>query len=265
MVAPYLKTPTDLLKAEFSFMVHLTAGYFEQQVGGEIKKVRAGSILLAGHGQITSLKHISSDIAGFFILFENSTLNELLHNKQLLKVFVINPLIALPEPDSQWVHAVSGLLHREVSGPAPDPHVYIPLFGVILHKVLAAAQREKGFSKPYEVAVKFRELAHQHYAREKRLSFYARSIGVSENYLNRCVKQVLDKAAKEVLVEITMLQTQLLLRDFTRSISEVAYAVNFDDPSYFGRLFKKITGLTPTEYRQRIRHDSSGTSPDKSA
>lgn len=101
LIAPYLKTPTSLLRAEFSFMVHLTAGYFAQQVGNEIKKVCHGAVLLAGHGQITSLLHVSKDIEGFFILFENSMLNKLLVNKELQKLFIVNPLIRLPEESNR--------------------------------------------------------------------------------------------------------------------------------------------------------------------
>ena len=34
------------------------------------------------------------------------------------------------------------------------------------------------------------------------------------------------------------------------SISEVSYFLNFKDPAYFTRLFKKMTGVTPSEFRK---------------
>lgn len=45
-------------------------------------------------------------------------------------------------------------------------------------------------------------------------------------------------------------EAQLLLTDVTLTISEVAYKLNFDDKSYFSRIFKKKTGLTPAEFRK---------------
>jgi AraC-like DNA-binding protein len=38
----------------------------------------------------------------------------------------------------------------------------------------------------------------------------------------------------------------------TQSVSEVSFAIGFEDPSYFGRFFKKHTGMTPTEFRKLI-------------
>ncbi len=257
VVAAYLKTPTPLMKAQFSFMVHLTAGYFELQVDLEIKKVSAGSVLLVGHGQITSLKYVSDDIAGFFILFENRIMNAVLANNELQKLFVVNPLIHLPVPDNQWVDHLNRLLYQEITGRAPNPNIYVSLFQAVLHKVVAAAPLGKGFSKPYEIAVKFRQLAYRHYVKEKQIAFYARQIGVSENYMNRCVKQVLGKSPKEILNEIAIVQAEFLLRDRSKSISEVAHQLNFTDPSYFGRAFKQITGHTPTAYRNCTLHDLS--------
>lgn len=127
-----------------------------------------------------------------------------------------------------------------------------------MHKILAASQQDKGFTRRYEIAVKFRELAYNYYTSQKQTAFYARSIGVSENYMNRCVKQVLGKSPKEILNEIAITQAQLMLRDLTKSVSQIAYALNFQDPSYFGRAFKQITGQTPSQYRDSIMHNLSG-------
>jgi two-component system, response regulator YesN len=34
------------------------------------------------------------------------------------------------------------------------------------------------------------------------------------------------------------------------TVEEIAWIVGYEDPSYFGRVFKKETGLTPTQYRE---------------
>lgn len=256
-VAAFLKTPTDLMKADFSFMVHLTEGYFEQQLGREIKKVNAGSVLLAGHGQLSSLLKISPHIAGFFILFENSTLNEVLVKNELLKLFVVNPLISLPIQDSQWINQLCKLLYQEVNLPKPNRAICTALLSAILHKVLDSSQMGVGYDRSYDIAVRFRELAYQHFTEQKAIKWYADQLAVSENYLYRCVKRVLAKPPKELLLEIAVVESQLLLQDFTKSIAEVAYELNFEDPSYFGRVFKQLFGYTPTAYRNCIMQDLS--------
>lgn len=225
-IASFLKTPTTMMRAEFSFMVHLTKGYFEQQVGNEIKKVNAGSVLLAGHGQVTSLLKISPEIEGFFILFENQTLNEFLTKKELLKLFVVNPLIHLAQQDSQWINKLNKLLYEEVNLPTPNPNICTTLLFSILHKVLDSSEMGKEYDKSFEMATKFRALAYQHFMEHKTISWYAGKLFISENTLYRCVKRVLGKSPKEFLLEIAVVESQLLLKDFTKSIAEVAYELN---------------------------------------
>ena len=47
-------------------------------------------------------------------------------------------------------------------------------------------------------------------------------------------------------------EAQLLLTDVQLTISEVCYRMNFDDKSYFTRIFKKKTGKTPAEFRKEL-------------
>jgi AraC-like DNA-binding protein len=49
-------------------------------------------------------------------------------------------------------------------------------------------------------------------------------------------------------------RAQLLLFTTNMTIKEVAYTLGFSDQNYFIRMFRKMTGTTPQEYRKRLRH-----------
>lgn len=108
-----------------------------------------------------------------------------------------------------------------------------------------------------EVTFNFKELVYKHYKEHPTISFYAAALSVSENYLHRCVRETIGESPKEWINKVSILQSQLLLQDLTKSISEIAFELNYGDPSYFGRLFKKITGVTPSEYRIAFTQDLS--------
>ncbi|MDN3710408.1 helix-turn-helix domain-containing protein [Myroides ceti] len=80
---------------------------------------------------------------------------------------------------------------------------------------------------------------------------------ISPNYLNRCVQNIWNKSAKQFTQEFIIIQSQKLLQDFSGSVSDIAYQLNFSDPSYFSRLFKKTIGISPQEYRSNLMHDMS--------
>jgi len=97
----------------------------------------------------------------------------------------------------------------------------------------------------------FKQLVHKNFKKQKSISFYADKLAVSTNYLNRCVFSVFKKSSKELILEVLIMHSQFLLFESTKSIADICYELDFSDPSYFSRLFKKIVGVSPTSYRNR--------------
>ncbi|WP_260255437.1 helix-turn-helix domain-containing protein, partial [Elizabethkingia anophelis] len=127
-----------------------------------------------------------------------------------------------------------------------------------LQKIFTSAKElNKNMNRSAEITFNFKELVYKNYLEHKSVLFYANALSVSENYLHRCIKETIGEAPKEWINKVSILQSQLLLQDLTKSISEIAFELNYGDPSYFGRLFKKITGVTPSEYRTAFMQDLS--------
>ncbi|WP_197053475.1 helix-turn-helix domain-containing protein [Sphingobacterium sp. T2] len=78
---------------------------------------------------------------------------------------------------------------------------------------------------------------------------------MSTNYLNRCVSSVFKKSAKQIILDVAIMHSQLLLSETNKTIATIAYELDFEDPSYFARLFKKVVGLTPSEYRDSTKEN----------
>lgn len=255
LLSAHLKAPTPLLKPNYSFLVHVSEGHFTQQVGTETLHIKAPAILIVGHSYAAALLKVSKNIKGYYIHIEDKALNILLSEPHLLSLFDIDPVLKLTKEQNEWFNKLNGLLYTELSSERPDRETANALSQATLHKIISLSNKSKHLSTTQAVALKFKQLAYQHYISHKDVSFYAKRIGISNNYLNRCVKAVFGKTVKEVILEICVLQSQLLLQDMTKDIATVAYDLNFEDPSYWGRLFKKITGLTPSEYRKGFVHD----------
>jgi len=257
-ISKYIKTPTPLFRPNFNFVVHITNGNAKQQVDTELIEMSAHSVLLIRQGHITAIQNIDKNVTGHFILFENETLNNLLSKQELTQLFSSNSFIQLTQQDSQWLTNLFELLGNEIGQVKVNLSICYSLFQAALQKILASNNGEnKKLNRSGELTFSFKELLYEHHIKHKTVSFYASQLAVSENYLNRCIKQSTGKAPKELISEISILQSQLLLQDFTKQISEIAFELNYEDPSHFGRLFKNIIGITPTEYRASIMQDLS--------
>lgn len=77
---------------------------------------------------------------------------------------------------------------------------------------------------------------------------------VSRSSLNRKMKKMLGLTPAEFLRETRIKHAQRFLLESNKGVSEIAYACGFTDPKYFGKTFKAITGMSPSEYRQKNKN-----------
>jgi AraC-like DNA-binding protein len=100
---------------------------------------------------------------------------------------------------------------------------------------------------------RFSQLVDQYYNQIQHVKEYAELLGESPVQLNRAVKSVTGKTASDVIIERLILEAKRLLLFSELSNKEVAYKLNYEDPSYFARIFRKKTGLTPSAFRLKMK------------
>ncbi|MCY9668102.1 helix-turn-helix domain-containing protein [Paenibacillus alginolyticus] len=103
--------------------------------------------------------------------------------------------------------------------------------------------------KIVDQAIRFIE---EHYMRDISLDECAEYCGTNAFLLSRSFKQVAGKNFIDYLTDLRMERARALLRDSEQKIFDIAEQVGYQH-SYFNRLFKKFEGVTPTQYRERVR------------
>ena len=83
---------------------------------------------------------------------------------------------------------------------------------------------------------------------------YATQLNVAQSHLHKIVKQYTGKTPLTWINEAIILEAKTMLIHTDMPISEVASKLGIFDPSYFARLFKKHTGITPIAFRKRIKY-----------
>lgn len=96
----------------------------------------------------------------------------------------------------------------------------------------------------------FIKLVHLHYIRERSVSFYADKLFISSKYLSMLVKDATGRTAARWIDDFVIMEAKNMLRFSGKNIQQVAFALNFPTQSSFGKFFKHITGMSPTEYQK---------------
>jgi AraC-like DNA-binding protein len=96
----------------------------------------------------------------------------------------------------------------------------------------------------------FIRLLEENFRTERRVSWYAEQLGITAKYLSEMIKQVSKRTPNDWIDSYVMLEIRVLLKNTTKSIKEIAKAVNFPNQSFFGKYFKEHMGMSPSEFRK---------------
>ncbi len=92
----------------------------------------------------------------------------------------------------------------------------------------------------------------EHYSEDISIDEYAQSNHVSISWFIRNFKQCTGSTPMQYILSKRIYNAEILLHDSSYNVTEIAQIVGYDNPLYFSRIFKKIKGLSPSEYRKNI-------------
>ncbi len=75
--------------------------------------------------------------------------------------------------------------------------------------------------------------------------------GLSRTYFSSVFREVVGMGLQEYLFQARINKAKYLLGDINLTIKQIAYEVGFRDPDHFSRTFKRLTGITPTDWKLR--------------
>lgn len=96
------------------------------------------------------------------------------------------------------------------------------------------------------------EYIEHNYVEDIKVTDIANFIGINRSYLFSIFKKSLNISPQEFLLRYRMEKAYVLLKDYRLSISDVARSVGYKDPLNFSKIFKKVNGVSPKAYREKI-------------
>lgn len=203
----------------------------------------------------------SEDFQATYILFPDSILREVTNrlDPSFFRFLNENPTVTLPEERLRSIKGMMTLIKElyEDKHNCFRPQILRNNLQSFLFHIYDKTHRffldshPEGISRQEELFKSFIQLIHEHCTLHREVSFYADALCISSRYLSTIVQNVAGNTAKSIIDKHVILEIKTMLKSTNLSIQEISNRLHFPDQSLFGRYFKKHTGMSPVEYRNK--------------
>jgi AraC family transcriptional activator of pobA len=251
---------------DFYSILLVTKGTGILRINDEPFHVVPQTICLIAPNQMHSFDGLE-DVEGIIFYFCQDFYVEEFSYVRLLNVFSYtsrldrndcNPCLALSDAEYTPVMATIASIHSEYELSAVDNNSAIIIrsfLNIMLLKLSALyeAKSTKSEQSNKSDSILIHTLAHlidSYFIREQHLGFYTSAFNITERQLNDICNKHFNCGLKKILQERLMQEARKLLLSSELSVAEIAYKLNFQDNSYFNKVFKNKIGLTPRRFRE---------------
>ncbi|MEZ4587862.1 MAG: helix-turn-helix transcriptional regulator [Gemmatimonadales bacterium] len=233
------------------------AGFLEQD--GVRYPVAPGTVIFTNPGQVRRWRVERLD--GLCLFFEGEFLETyfndplFLHRLSCFEPGRPSDLLPLGRASREQVLAQLEEMRLEIGAMRNDSaHLLRAILYqalIRLNRLYAARHKVAADTRANPLAYRFRRLVEERVHREHRVGAYARALGVSAGHLNEVSLRHLGRSAGRYVRGRILIEAKRLLLGTEHSAERIARDLGFRDPSYFGRFFRRETGLTPARFRRR--------------
>jgi AraC family transcriptional regulator, transcriptional activator of pobA len=239
-----------------------TKGGGEHMIDFNYYPIEDNSLHFVSEGQVHALNAIEGT-EGFVILFTKEVLILNTADKFILNDFPVfnKSLSTILNPDINMYSELENMIRMMIleysKNTTYKENILASYISILLLKCKAIFTDSNEYKRTdrasQELLQKFNNLVEEHFIKFHKVNEYAEILSVTSNHLSETIKKVTGKTAGDIIHERLILEAKRRLLHSSISAKELAYALNFNDPSYFSRFFKKNTSFSPEGFRKEIR------------
>ena len=252
--ASYKDSINEPRKVDVTTFILMDKGKSRAIVEGKEYQLQAPCLAVVMPNQTYCLLEASDDLEVRAIIMSNNfTLN--LMSSSLNKMISDNPVIDISSDIVSFNTYYNVLLHTvrssfKSSHLESAKHLTMSMLYFYARKL---EHLEKDKKKREIVFDRFCDDVRKFYKINRSIPFYSGRLAVSSKYLNDIVKEKTGITANEYIDRQTIIECKALLSSTDMSILKISLMMHFPSYSVFGKFFKRMTGMTPTEYREKTK------------
>ena len=201
---------------------------------------------------------IVNQASGYIVCFSDSFFSLRYNNNVLYRFqFLVQHTAAVCKVSDEKVETWNYFLHQvieEFTAEMESSEDLLRSFlNILLHQLDRSFYRLSGKddrSIKQAKMIQFEQLVEQYYSLHRNPSFYSEQLHITTNYLNKLCHEYHHTTSGNLIRARSIKEAQRLLHHTQLSVAEIAYELGFESASYFNTFYKKLSGLTPENFRK---------------
>lgn len=252
----------EIFKVDATMALLYDKGTVDLKINMKSYHIEAPAVLIVLYDQICQPMSYSEDLKCRAIVMSKEFSDSMFVNSSSLmplkNLVSDNPVIETKDSENAF-----GMLFDLLLNIAKSPltefkleaakHLTLSMFYGYSHKTYQYNETKLVNSRKKELYNLFLEKVEAYHKQEREVLFYADKLCVTPKYLSQIVKEVSGHTALDIIEEYTITTCKALLSSTAMSVQQISDSMNFPSQSVFGKYFKRLTGLSPKEYRNTIK------------
>ncbi|KZE74336.1 hypothetical protein AV926_02115 [Myroides marinus] len=248
---------SESFKSDETIAIICLKGKIKGNINFKSYESQNSSMIIILSNQIVDVEYVSKDFKAIFIIMSNQFSQDLAIDERF-RVFMSiqkNPCVTLNELERQSLIEYCEIVkktilnHNNPYSLKSIKHItkaFFYGFGYHIH-ITGNLQHQK---QQQEILVeKFLNLLQKYYCDQREIGFYSNKLNVTPKYLSKIVKECSGISAVRWVENHVVIEAKSLLKFTDLTIQQVSNKLNFPSQSFFGKYFKRLEGISPSNYR----------------
>ncbi len=256
----------ELLSLYTNFPCRLKAEMFILCMEGEVEasinldrlSVHANDFVTIMPGSIFQIHRIEGNLRIYFGGFSSKYIEQANYSRSSIDTLYVTlgkPVFTLKPEGAELLEEYFKFLMKLYAFFAPDirkmitPYLYNNIHAGITAMYHNKPEDNSPMSKGKQLCKNFTQLVMQNYNKIRNVSWYAEKLGITHAHLCTTVKQMTGSTCVDIIAHMVIMDAKSQLKLTNLSIQAISDSLNFANMSFFGKYFKRYTGMSPLEYR----------------
>lgn len=255
-----VKTITSPVKFSAFTSIFVISGSCSADINLISHRIEAPAIVNISSSHIMQPYDISDDFRASFVVMSSRLRDGIayhINDTDIINRISVTPVIHLSPEVAEAIQGYYDEMRRITEDETNEwpfqtiQYTILAFFFRWVVKCFDKASDTANRSKTNHTVDRFKRLVQENFRRERFLDFYAEKLEITPKHLSRLVRSHTGFSAVEWINQFVILEAKVMLSSTNMNIQQIAEELNFPSQSFFGKYFKKATGMSPKEFRNQ--------------